>query len=68
MGNTDIALSIDQVSITTGQTSGIPAVSTQQESRSVFEKEVEINPSPPPLNIVSVSGMCISACAQPRDV
>jgi hypothetical protein len=56
MGNTDIALPTDQVIITTDQTSGIPAVSTQQESRSVLGKEVEINPSPPPIKILSDGG------------
>jgi hypothetical protein len=56
MGNTDIALPTYQASITTDQTSGIPAVSTQQESRSLLGKEVEINPSPTPLNILSGGG------------
>jgi hypothetical protein len=55
MGNTDISLPIDQVSVTADQTSGIPAVSTQQESRSVLVKEVQINPSPPTIKILSVS-------------
>jgi hypothetical protein len=36
MGNTDIALPTDTVSRTADQTSGIPVVSTEQESRSVF--------------------------------
>jgi hypothetical protein len=55
MGNTDIALPTDQAIITIYQTSGIPTVSTQHESRSVLGKEGAINPSPPPLKILSVS-------------
>jgi hypothetical protein len=46
MGNTDIDLPTEKASATTDQTSGIPAVSTQQESRRVLGKEVEINPTP----------------------
>jgi hypothetical protein len=40
-GNTEIAILTDTVSSTTGQTSGIPAVSTQQESTSVLENEIK---------------------------
>jgi hypothetical protein len=69
MGSTDISLPTDQVSITTDQTSVIPAVSTQQESMSVFGKEGAINPSPPPLKILAVSdppasgSTCKDVCA-----
>jgi hypothetical protein len=69
MGNTDISLPTDQASITTDQTSVILAVSTQQESMSVLGKEVEIKPSPPPLNILSGGGppasgpTCTNVCA-----
>jgi hypothetical protein len=52
MGNTDIALSTEQASVTINQSKGIPAVPTQQEPRSVFGKEVEINSSPPPNKIL----------------
>jgi hypothetical protein len=52
MGNTDIALSAEQASVTIDQSKGIPAVLTQQESRSVLEKKVEINSSPPPNKIL----------------
>jgi hypothetical protein len=37
MGNTDIALPTDVVHLTADKTSGIPAVLTQQESRSVLK-------------------------------
>jgi hypothetical protein len=47
MVNIDIALPTDQGSVTMNQSNGIPAVSTQQESRSVLGTEVEINSSPP---------------------
>jgi hypothetical protein len=40
MGNTAIALPTIQVSTTADRTSGIPAGSTQQESRSVLENEI----------------------------
>jgi hypothetical protein len=56
MGNTDIALPTEQARVTTDQTKGIPAVSTQQESRSVLGKEMEIDPSPPPNKILSNFG------------
>jgi hypothetical protein len=46
MGNTDIALPTEQDSVTIIKSKGIPAVPTQQESRSVLGKEVEINSSP----------------------
>jgi hypothetical protein len=52
MGNTDIALPNEQGSVTMNQSKGIPAVPTQQESRSVLGKEVEINSSPPPNKIL----------------
>jgi hypothetical protein len=52
MGNTDIALSTEQVSVSINQSKGITAVRTQQESRSVLGKEVEINSSPPPNKIL----------------
>jgi hypothetical protein len=47
MGNTDIALPTEKVSVTMNQSKAIPAVLPQQESRSVLGKEVEINSSPP---------------------
>jgi hypothetical protein len=56
MRNTDISLPTEQASVTIDQTNGIPAVSTQQESRSVLGKEVEIKPSPPPIKILSNGG------------
>jgi hypothetical protein len=52
MGNTDIALPTEQASVTIYQSKGIPAVPTQQESRSVLVMEVEFNPSPPPSKIL----------------
>jgi hypothetical protein len=55
MGNTDIALSTDQVSSDTYQTSRIPAVAAQQESRSVLGKKGVIDLSPPSLKILSAS-------------
>jgi hypothetical protein len=48
MGNTDIALPTEK--------SHRHAVSTQQESRSVLGKEVEINPSSPPIKILYNDG------------
>jgi hypothetical protein len=56
MGNTDIALPTEQASVTINQSKGIPAVPTQQESRSVLGKEVEINSSPPPNKILHNGG------------
>jgi hypothetical protein len=55
MGNTYIALPTDQVSSDTDQTSGIPAVAAQQESRSVLVKKGVIDPSPPSIKILSAS-------------
>jgi hypothetical protein len=55
MGNTDIALPTDQVSSDTDQTSRIPAVAAQQDSRSVLVKKGVIDPSPPSLKILSAS-------------
>jgi hypothetical protein len=52
MGNIDIPLPTEQASITISQSKGIPAVPTQQESRSVLGKEAEINSSPPPSKIL----------------
>jgi hypothetical protein len=52
MGNTDIALTTEQGSVTMNHSKGIPAVPTQQESRSMLGKEVEINASPPPSKIL----------------
>jgi hypothetical protein len=43
--NTNIALPMDTVMSTAVQTNGIPAVSTQQESRSVLESEIVIDKS-----------------------
>jgi hypothetical protein len=54
--NIDIALPTEQASVTIDKTNGIPAVSTQQESMSVLGKEVEINPSLPPIKILSNGG------------
>jgi hypothetical protein len=55
MGNTNIALPTGQVSSDTYQTSGIPAVAAQQESRSGLGKKGAIDPSPPSLKILSAS-------------
>jgi hypothetical protein len=52
MGNTDTSLPTEQGSVTVNQSKGIPTVSTQQESRSVLGKEVEINSYPPPNKIL----------------
>jgi hypothetical protein len=46
MGNTTIKLPLDIISNTNDKASGIPAVSTQQKSRSVLEIENEIMESP----------------------
>jgi hypothetical protein len=69
MGNTDIVLPTEQASVTINQSTGIPAVTTQQEFRSVLGKEVEINSSPPPNKILpngdlQANGMaCEPVCA-----
>jgi hypothetical protein len=52
MANTSIAQPIEQASVTINQSKGIPAFTTQQESRSVLGKEMEINSSPPPNKIL----------------
>jgi hypothetical protein len=53
MGNIKIALSAGGSSVTINQKKGIPVMPTQQESRSVLGKEMEINPYPPPNKILS---------------
>jgi hypothetical protein len=52
MGNTDKVLPTDQASATMNQSKGIPALPTQQKSRNVLGKEVDINSSPPPNKIL----------------
>jgi hypothetical protein len=55
MGNTDIALPTD-ISNKTAQTSGIPDVNTQQESRSVLVNEIVTDKSPSSLTVLPAYG------------
>jgi hypothetical protein len=52
MGNTEIALPAGESSVAINQKKEIPVMPTQQESRSVLGKEVEINQSTPPNKIL----------------
>ena len=72
MGNTDIALPTGSKDDAGDKTVGIPAVTAQQESRSVLGKENEISSSLFSLTVLPASGKCTSmltannkACKKP---